>query len=122
MPRSRRRPATVRKKAAAARRRQLSSLVKDDPGGRVAEFTDAPWLTWELVRDNPDAPLHALEILEQTPFRMDWGDRIAPVSLAQIAGMVGIEIARLRWFADRGYLAWDPATRTVIATVPIDAR
>jgi len=50
------------------------------------------------------------------------GDRIAPVSLAQIAGMVGIEIARLRWFADRGYLAWDPATRTVIATVPIDVR
>lgn len=37
---------------------------------------------FERVRDNPDMPPHALEVLELVPFRMDWGDRIGYTSLA----------------------------------------
>jgi hypothetical protein len=81
------------------------------------EFTDAPWLIWQQMYDMP-APAQALAVLEHTPFRMDFGDRITHISLAGLADMLDVDVAHLAEVAGKGFFCWDPITRMVIATVP----
>jgi hypothetical protein len=89
-------------------------------GDQLAEFTDAPWLAWQRLRGAADAPSGALAVIEHTPFRMDWGDRIGSASLADLSGMLGVGLADLATLAGRGYLGWDCEARMAIACVPID--
>lgn len=109
MPVSKRRPAATRKRAASRRHRAA---------GKVASFIEAPWLTWQKVHGEPDRPPDALTVLEHMPFRIDWGDRLNWTCLAELSGMLGIDVAKLAHFASLGYLAWLDDYGIAVATVP----